>query len=84
MRNIEPVRAAAAMLGFGVAFVQSARPEIAGLFATAALASAALGVAGLRYRLSSATVHHFLNVSYETKDLDWKVEDCRRRLRRFR
>lgn len=46
-------------------------------------ASAVLAVMGMRYALSRATVHHFLNVT-SGEDRDRGEADCRERLRRFR
>jgi hypothetical protein len=73
----------ASTLGFGCALNASSDPEIGGFFDTLGLATAVMAVQGFDYGISTASVHHFFNVSYDRDKAAGSVPECLRRLQRF-
>jgi hypothetical protein len=83
VRNGDALQRLATTLGFGTAYLVSGDEAVAGFYDTFGLATAAMAVHGLRYGLSSATVHHYFCVSYDPAKRAPSEADCKQRLRRF-
>lgn len=82
--NTPAFRRAVETVGLACAVIISQDEGAGGFLDTMGLASAAMTVAGYRYALSRATVHHFFNASYDDKHVAAREADCRERLARFR
>ena len=83
VRNSPLLREVARRLGFGCALNASSDPEVGGFFDTLGLATAVMAVHGFDYGISTASVHHFFNVSYDANKAKGRVPECIRRLERF-
>lgn len=70
------------IIGLSAGIFIGADRRQAGFADTLGPASLTMATHGLRYLLSDATVGHYHNVSYPDAEnpVDWKLDDCRRRL----
>lgn len=84
--NSEALLRTVEMLGLGTFAGLSQDESVAGYYDTMAIASAVMATHGLRYALSSASVVHYFNVSYDERDelTVSKLEDVHRRLKILR
>jgi hypothetical protein len=84
--NTPVFRSVAEIIGLSAGVVLSADEEMAGFADTLGLASLAMRTHNLRYVLSAVTVGHHSGVSYDdpANPIDFKVEECRRRLAALR
>ena len=82
VRNSDALLRTAEMVGFGTFVGLSQDESMAGYYDTMASASAVMATHSLRYELSTATVVHYFNVSYDDRtDLTAsKLDDVHRRL----
>lgn len=83
VRNTAVFRDVAESIGFSCSVLMSQDRSLAGFLDTFGLASQAMRIAGYRYALSRATVHHFFMASYDTQHVAAREADCRARLARF-